>query len=267
MISDEEMLEIFPHPSVREVALELGFTPRLRIASEAWRIQDLLAESYPAVSEKVQAQDRGGLLQAYLFANPEEGRSIEVSQQSFAVTFNRYGSFEEFKDEALRRTELFADKFGVQSFLRSGLRYVNQIDLAPAQGVRELARYVKLPMDFERFDPEEIEEFKTEFRLDLQEHKMTIRNQLLRPPGKDRRLFILDLDCHTLARVELDELPHLMDRFHRHIQIQFLEHIREEYKQVMRGQDVKPCLQESDGAAFTICASSGQEKMDGTGKA
>jgi hypothetical protein len=35
--------------------------------------------------------------------------------------------------------------------------------------------------------------------------------------------------------VEIGSLTTLMDEFHHKIQVQFLEHIREEYKQVMRG--------------------------------
>ena len=236
MISEEEMLEIFPHPSVREVAFELRFAPRLRIASEVWRIQDSLAESYPAVSQETQPQDAGGPLPTYVFANAQAGRSIKVSQESFTVVFREYGSFEEFKDEALRRTDAFSDKFGIQTFHRAGLRYVNHIELAPGQGIEELKRYVNLPIDFDRFNPASIEELSTELRLAVEEHKMTIRDALLRVPGKDGSRFVLDLDCHTFAHVEVEDLPLLMDQFHRKIQIQFLEHIREEYKQMMRGE-------------------------------
>jgi uncharacterized protein (TIGR04255 family) len=236
MISEQELLEIFPHPSVREVALELRFAPRLKIASEVWRIQDCLAESYPTVSEEMQPKDGGGLLQAYVFANSEKGRSIKVSQESFMVLFNQYGSFEEFKDESLRQVDAFTDKFGIETFRRAGLRYVNHIELAPEHGIEDLARYVNLPVDFERFNPASIEQFSTEIRLAVEEHQMTIRDELLRVPGKDGRLFMLDLECHAAAHIRMEELPLLMDQFHRKIQIQFLEHVREAYKRIMRGE-------------------------------
>ena len=236
MISEQELLEIFPHPSVREVALELRFAPRLKIASEVWRIQDCLAESYPTVSEEMQPKDGGGLLQAYVFANAEKGRSIKVTQESFIVLFNQYGSFEEFKDESLRQVDAFTDKFGIETFRRAGLRYVNHIELSPEHGIRDLARYVNLPIDFERFNSASIEQFSTEIRLAVEEHQMTIHDELLRSPGKDGRLFILDLECHSVAHLRMEELPLLMDQFHRKIQIQFLEHVRDDYKRIMRGE-------------------------------
>jgi len=235
VVSDQDLSEIFANPSVREVAFELRFTPRLRINAEVWKIQDSLADSYPTVSQEVQPQADGRLLQLQVFANPESGRSIKASQENFVVVFNRYGSFEEFKDEAFLRCEVFAREFSIQSFQRVGLRYVNHIELGAGQGVRDLQRYVNLPVDFERFDPASIEQLLTEFRLALGEHKITIRGALIRIPGKPEGLFILDFDCYTLAPVEVGSLPTLMDEFHRKIQVQFLEHIREEYKQVMRG--------------------------------
>jgi uncharacterized protein (TIGR04255 family) len=235
VVTEQELQEIFPSPSVREVAFELRFAPRLRIAPEVWRIQDSLAESYPTVSQEVQPQADGRLLQPYVFANHEKGRSIKVSQENFVIVFNQYGSFEEFKEEALQRAQAFAREFSIQTFQRVGLRYVNHIELAPDQGVRDLQRYVNLPLDLDRFDPASIEQLLTEFRLNVEEHKITIRGALIRIPGKAGGLFILDFDCYTLAPVDIDSLSPLMDVFHHRIQIQFLEHIREEYKQIMRG--------------------------------
>jgi uncharacterized protein (TIGR04255 family) len=220
---------------VREVAFEIRFAPRLRIAPEVWRIQDSLAESYPTVSQEVQVQPDARALQSYAFANPEERRTVKVTQENFLVVFNNYGNFEEFKEEALSRVKDFAGQFAIQTFQRVGLRYVNHIELAAEQGVKDLQRYVNLPVNFDRFDPASIEQFLTELRLADGEQKITIRGALFRLPGKAGGLFILDLDCFTQTPVEIGSLPRLMDEFHHKIQIQFLEHIREEFKQVMRG--------------------------------
>lgn len=236
MVTEQELEEIFPSPSVREVAFELRFAPRLRIAPEVWRIQDSLAESYPSVNEEMQAQPDGRLLQAWVFGNLAERRTIKVSQENFVVIFNKYGSFEQFKEEALVRANAFTSLFQIENFLRVGLRYVNHIELGPEQGVRDLQRYVNLPIDFERFDPASIEQLLTEFRLVAGEHKINIRGALLRLPGKAGALFILDLDCYTASAVEVTSLSRLMEEFHHKIQIQFLEHIRQEYRQVMRGK-------------------------------
>jgi len=235
VVTKQQLDELFAHPSVREVAFEVRFAPRLRIAPEVWRIQDSLAESYPAVSQEMQAQSDGRVLQAYVFADPEKRRAVKVSQENFVIVFNEYGSFEEFKKEALERTAAFAKEFTIQNFQRTGLRYVNHIELKPGQGLQDLRRYVNLPLDMDRFDPARIEQLLTEFRLSAGDHKITIRGALLQVPGRDSGLFILDFDCYAFAG-EVDSLSGMMDKFHHDIQLQFLEHIREEYKQIMRGQ-------------------------------
>jgi len=235
VVTKLELEEEFSHPSVREVAFEVRFAPRLRIAPEVWRIQDSLAESYPAVSQEMQAQPDGRLLQAYVFADPEKRRSVKVSQENFVVVFNEYGNFEQFKKEALERTEAFAKEFPIPSFQRVGLRYVNHIELKPGQGIQDLRRYVNLPVDMDRFDPASIEQLLTEFRLVAGDDKITVRGALLQMPGRDSGLFILDFDCYRFGG-DLGSLPSLLDDFHHKIQLQFLEHIREEYKQIMRGR-------------------------------
>jgi uncharacterized protein (TIGR04255 family) len=232
--TQQELDELFAHPSVREVAFEVRFAPRLRIAPEVWRIQDNLAESYPAVSQEVQVQPDGRPLQAYVFANPERHRSVKVSQENFVVIFNEYTSFEDFKQEALERVTAFTREFTIQNFQRVGLRYVNHIELRPGQGIQDLRRYVNLPIDMDRFDPASIEQLLTEFRLHSGQHKITVRGALIQVPGRDGGLFILDFDCYAFTG-DLRSLPAMMDEFHNKIQLQFLEHIREEYKQVMRG--------------------------------
>lgn len=235
MVTQKELDELFPHPSVREVAFEVRFAPRLRIAPEVWRIQDNLAESYPSVSQEMLAQPDGRVLQAYVFGNPDTRRSIKVSQENFVVIFNEYSSFEDFKEEALKRITAFTGEFTIQNFQRVGLRYVNHIELKPGQGIQDLRRYVNLPVDMARFDPASIEQLLTEFRLASGQHKITVRGALLQMPGRDSGLFILDFDCYAFAG-DLGSLPATMDEFHHKIQLQFLEHIRDEYKQVMRGK-------------------------------
>lgn len=235
MVTQAELDELFARPSVREVAFEVRFAPRLRIAPEVWRIQDSLAESYPAVSQEMLGQPDGRVVQAYVFGNPEKRRSIKVSQENFVIIFNEYGSFEEFKKEALDRTVAFAGEFAIQNFQRTGLRYVNHIELKPGQSVQDLRRYVNLPVDLDRFDAANIEQLLTEFRLTSGEHKITVRGALLQMPGIDSGLFILDFDCYAFSG-DLGSLSSMLDEFHYKIQLQFLEHIREEYKQVMRGK-------------------------------
>ena len=94
----------------------------------------------------MQGQPDGRVLQVYVFGNPDNRRSIRVSQENFVVIFNKYGSFEEFKQEALERTVAFAREFSIQTrLLRNTIVRINGLELfAEGRALRwSLRRRVK----------------------------------------------------------------------------------------------------------------------------
>ncbi len=234
---ESELQEVFTKPAVREVACEVRYTPRLRINTEIWRVQDRLAEEYPQVGEEDAPQVEGRQLHTYVFSNASMRRLIKVSQENFVLVFNRYTTFEDFKAEVVSQLSKFTEEFAIHSYHRAGLRYVNHIELPPGAGMEQLRRYVNAPVDFARFDPEFIEQFMTEFRLKAGPHKLTVRSALIEVPTKaELLLYVLDLDCYAFGVKDASVLPELLDQFHERIQVRFLEHVTEEYKQIMRGE-------------------------------
>jgi uncharacterized protein (TIGR04255 family) len=233
--TEKEYAEIFPKPSVSEVACEIRFAPRLRVIPEIWRIQEELAESYPEVMEETITQADARLLQTFVFANSSVKKTIRVSQENFAFITNTYSSFEDFKSEGLARVFAFAEKFDVSSFKRVGLRYVNNIALEGNDQIGLLRRFVNVPIDLDRFDVSKIDQFLTEFRLKAgRGHRITIRGAFIQIPNAADARFILDLDCYSLELAPREKLASLLDEFHHEIQTQFLNHITNEYKEVMR---------------------------------
>lgn len=235
MISSEELSEVFPNPSVREVAFEVRFAPRLRVGPEVWRIQDKLADAYPEITEEGSAQPDGRIVRVYIFSDPVNHRLIKISQENFATIFNSYTRFEDFKTEAISRTNDFAELFEVKTYHRAGLRYVNHIELSSKDGIQLLRKYINVPIDFQRFEESSIEQLLTEFRLKAGKNKLTIRGALIQLPTKIQELlYILDLDCYSSGHFEPGSLPTLLEEFHKQIQVEFLRYVTEEYKTVMR---------------------------------
>jgi uncharacterized protein (TIGR04255 family) len=233
--AQSELEEIFPSPPVREVAFEIRFSPRLRIVPEVWRIQDRLSELYPQIGEENTPQPDGRVVRTYVFANPADRRLVKVSQENFVIVFNAYSNFEDFKAEVISRTADFSREFEVRTYQRVGLRYVNHIEVSAGGGIHQLRRYLNIPIDFERFDPDSVEQFLSEFRLGVGSHKLTVRGAMIPVPASSQQLlYILDLDCYSVGHFESASLPALLDEFHHEIQVQFLMHTREEYKALMR---------------------------------
>ncbi len=221
---------------MREVAFEVRFAPRLRVVPEVWRIQDGLAEQYPRLVEEDQLQPEGKSLHFYTFTDSEGANTIKVSQENFVVIANKYRNFESFKAEALKNIKDFAKLFDIKNFQRVGLRYINHIELAGGDVIDRLQDFVRAPIDYQRFDSQSIEQFLTEFRLKIAEDRLTVRGALLMVPGKvGSYLYILDLDCSSSSG-SLESLSTMIDRFHTKIQMQYLEHITENYKNHMRAR-------------------------------
>src|SRR5580704_4590965 len=107
---------------------------------------------------------------------------IKVSQENFIVISNKYANFESFKAEALEHIKAFAGLFEIKNFNRIGLRYINHIDLPGNDVINRLQEMVRAPIDFARFNAESIEQFLTEFRLKMEEDRLTVRGALLAVP-------------------------------------------------------------------------------------
>lgn len=230
-----ELDEVFPRPAVREVAFEIRFAPRFRVNAELWKLQDQLVDQYPEASvEPVMFQPSGPILNVNVFQNQSTGKVIKVSQENFVIASTRYTCFEDFKDEVVKRTEDFRAAFGLTMVSRVGLRYVNNVPLPPGSLSTSLLRFVRPFVDFDRVGIDTVEQFVSEIRARHNEHEVTIRGALLPPLDDGRRMYILDIDCHSAGPQSADRIPHLLDVFHETAQRFFLDHITEELKGVMR---------------------------------
>ncbi len=198
--------------------------------AEIWRLQDNLVHKYPEVGRETNIQANGTVTDSHIFQNLTENRLIKVSQQNFVIAFTRYVRFEDFKEEVLQQAQQFCSIFDIDVFSRVGLRYVNEISLPGVPS--SLTKHVRPPLSFDSFPEHLVDQFALELRTHFKEHFITIRSALL--PG-EIQTYVLDIDCHTSALTPAQEYPALLDRFHDSAQRVFLEHITEDYKEIMRG--------------------------------
>lgn len=229
--SPEELEEIFPNSPLREVAFEIRFAPKLRVAAELWRLQEQLSNQYPIVAKETEVQPNGSLVEFAAFQSTQNARVIKVSHQSFLIAFTHYTSFEEYKAEVIKQTDLFCETFDIDVFTRIGLRYVNEITL-PDLNPLTLTKYIRPIINFDSFPPETVNQFAIEMQLRHTKHPVTLRAALL---SGSSWVYVLDIDCHSGKQTSAREWTNLLDQFHDSAQRIFLDHITEEYKQRMRG--------------------------------
>ncbi len=228
--------EVFPRPPLREVSFEIRFPTRLRVNAELWKIQEEIGDSYPVVATEQAMQPTGAIAPVNVFQNPTAGRMIKISQENFVVAFTRYTRFEDFKDEVVEKTGQFCRKFDVQTVSRVGLRYVNNIIMPAEESSSGLLRFVRPVVDFDRVAIDNIDQFVTEIRMRDHGHMVTLRGTLLPPLEDGRRVYILDVDCHSAADHKAIEVAALLDQYHETAQVFFLDHVTEKYKDIMRGK-------------------------------
>jgi uncharacterized protein (TIGR04255 family) len=194
-----------------------------------------LAEECPNVGTESLLQPDGTVVQLNVFQNQAAGRSIKISQQNFVITWNKYGTFEQFGEEVNTRVQQFCSLFGINSFTRVGLRYINNI-LLPSNDPASLASYVYPLVDLKRLRIENVEQFASEIRTRVENHMVTLRGVLLSPLPDGRLIYVLDIDAYSQEQHRPAQIPQLLDKFHETVQTVFLDHITEEYKNVMRGK-------------------------------
>jgi len=231
-LSDVDLQEVFPANPIREVDFEIRFTPRLRIEAEMWRFQEDLVQDYPDVGRETAILPNGATLNITVFQNPRAARVIKVSSNNMALAFSSYANFEEFKDEVQRRTASFCGIFEVSSLTRIGLRYVNEIPL-PTQSPESITKYVRPLIEFDRIGLNSIQQFALQVATSNNDHMILVRTVMLAGPI---RTYILDIDAYTDVIKQASEIPSLMDRFHDSAQRVFLDHVTDEYREVMRGR-------------------------------
>jgi len=231
-LGKEDFDEVFPNPPIREVDMEVRFAPRLRIPVEIWKFQDFVVKEYPGVSNETAVSQSANMVAVVVFQNSEAGRVIKVSQQNLVFSFTTYKTYEDFKTEVLRRSKEFCSLFGIETFARVGLRYVNEI-LIPEPEPEAILKYVRPFAAFGRIGIQNVRQFITDLRLSFDAHQVTFRAALLR----DRLpTYVLDIDCYSDAEQLVEHLERSLDLYHESAQRLFLDHITEEYKNLMRGK-------------------------------
>jgi uncharacterized protein (TIGR04255 family) len=231
--SKGELDEVFPINPIREVDFEIRFAPRFRIQAEMWKFQEVLVSDYPDVGIEATILPTGGRVDVTVFQNLNAGRVIKVSAQNFVVAFSAYKKFEDFKEEVVSKTNLFGRLYDLTSFSRIGLRYVNEIML-PTQEPDSLERYARPFFVADRMPPlSSIQQFALQFTAAIGKHMATVRTAML--PGP-LRTYVLDIDAHTEVVTDASRIPTLLDDFHDIAQKFFLDHVTDEYKDIMRGK-------------------------------
>jgi uncharacterized protein (TIGR04255 family) len=220
---------LFSNPPLKEAAFEVRFNPLLKIQRDLSIFQEQIAAQYPVLG-KDNALVGSEPLETFLFKSEDTKNIVRVSIRSFGFSTLAYRGYVPFKKELLEKTELFCKCFGIESFKRVGLRYINNIALEERQGWFNFTELIRPLIDLERLPVREISRFAQEIALRKDLGQLTIRSGLMPLPiqggnGSKKAVFVLDLDFDTEESTGLQQLSAMVDGFHNEVEAAFLSQI------------------------------------------
>lgn len=227
--------EVFPAPSIQEVAFELRFDTLLRITNQLADFQEQIRTDFPATSLGDAIQVEGEMVQAHHFRTHDGSQTLRLTVKSFGVIASSYTSFEDLRAYVLKNTRVFREFFGIAAYRRAGLRYINRITVPESEGYFPFQRYVRPLVDVSRFEPSEIVRMAAEIRLKPGPVALTIRNGFLTGPQPGLANFLIDLDAWQ-ENLEFESLPSFLDEAHEAIQREFLFEVTDTQVKRMRGR-------------------------------
>jgi len=124
--------------------------------------------------------------------------------------------------------------FKVEVLTRMGLRYINNIHIHGNGQRPDFSVYIKPYADFGRTGSKKIEQFGIDVLMQKEDCFLNARSEFAPQPPAPSAICTLDFDAFTEERTGLGQMESFLEKSHHHIQLEFLSHITEEYKQEMR---------------------------------
>lgn len=237
MIDQAALDEVFPINPLKQVAFEVRYPFNLQVQRDLCDIQKLIKGDYPKFAIDEVEFLEGSPAKVHTFRSDDDNRSVRISEDRFAMVYTKYENFELFKAEALKRTAEFCSLFGIVRFERVGLRFVNHIEVPKEGNTYQVTKVANPYFDIKRATVSGPMRFSLELTMRMPTCLLTVRTAFAgKPPDQPHAIYLLDLDAYAQNNTSLDDLSKLSDELHGQAQREFLSHITEEYKMVMRGR-------------------------------
>ena len=117
------------HNQLDQVICQVRFPAQLSIDRNIDRFQDRIRDRYPnyAPEQIVPLGISNPPGAGHVFTSSDGAWSVNVSTGAMSLTTRRYGDWADFESRFRDVFDAFRDVFGVDSFTRIGLRYINAI--------------------------------------------------------------------------------------------------------------------------------------------
>lgn len=230
---------LYPNAPIQEAVFEIRFPAEPAIECHRDEFYELIRSDYGVVHvPKVKSGDAPAL-EFYKFSRADDSATVMVTLNRVAYSVKRYEGFQVFKKEASRLIGLFGKTFRIGSLKRTGLRYIDMIDVVRDGAEMPIANFlnvgVRLPENF----PGHVMQFEVAVVSQTPGGSVTTRIQPVRSEDQKKEAILLDFDYAKegdgLSITKLDEY---LEESHRHTKEMFEQLITPSYRQYLKGETV-----------------------------
>ena len=230
------MNEIYKNSPLIEAVFEIRFPAEISIKCKTDLFYNKLKKDFPIL-----AAHPPGSIHMYDFLNKDQNEIIRLGLDRISYHTKKYdGGFAKFQEDALKYLYFFINIYNIEKLMKTGLRYINHIPIVKIDGVVPLERYInfgyKLPS---KHIPDKFELLNTILvvKIDRGKLKILIETKEMADSTKTEVL-VLDFDFMFFGKLDVKNIVEYISDSHKHTKSIFEDLISDEYKKVMRGENI-----------------------------
>ncbi len=234
MLFPESKRRFYGKNTLYRVVLQLRFKTSLQVSGCLKKFKAIVNCICPNYNEK-SVLLTSGTKTIHVFSNNDNSRSIELNDEAIAIVFNRYEKWEDFLCFYQKAFECLQKAYGVTSFSRIGLRYIDRF-IDTALNTNDWGKMLNAPfIGLLGMDDGCLRGFQTtqEVRLNRQNAKVLITTSAL--VRKDSCCGVqLDYDCSVNEESSSeDDIRQKLDYLHIQSRNIFESVITDELRKIM----------------------------------
>ena len=219
-------------PPLVEAVFEIRFPAELSIECKKDIYYEKIRNKYPSIYVPTITSPEPYPLKAYEFKNNGETEILRFSINRFSVHSYVYKDFSSFKERASKYSKLFCKMFKVTELRRTGLRYINHINLLPSpEEILPIDQVLTVGIKLPEAIPPNLEDINLQFRtkFDQGELRVLIRHERITGKAYEERI-VLDLDYFLTKGLRSDDIDKYLDLSHANTKKVFEGLVAKSYK-------------------------------------
>lgn len=227
------MKQVSLKPPLVEAIFEIRFPAELSIECKKDEYYEKIRDSYPSIYVPTITSPEPYPLKAYEFKNKGGTGMLRFSINRFSVHSYDYRSFNWFKERASKYTKLFCKMFRITELRRTGLRYINHINLLPSpEEILPIDQVLNVGIDLPETIPGNLKDINVQFitKFDQGDLRVLIRHEKITGEAYEERI-VLDLDYFLTKDLRANEINKYLDLSHANTKKVFEGLIAKSYKE------------------------------------